>query len=97
MSGILMSAVGNWKVASAAAASAALVYNLDAAALGARPSSSITTSASFDGSTQYFDIASTTAFGFSTTDFTIEFWSDHFLSVTSHDTFSWCESIWIVY
>ena len=69
-----MSALGNWKVASAAAASAALVYNLDAAALGARPSSSITTSASFDGSTQYFDIASTTAFGFSTTDFTIEFW-----------------------
>ena len=96
MSGILMSAVGNWKVASAAA-SAALVYNLDAAALGARPSSSITTSASFDGSTQYFDIASTTAFGFSTTDFTIEFWSDHFLSISRHYPFAGSKCNWIVY
>ena len=68
----MQTAIGNWRPA--AAATTALVYNLDAAALGARPSSTITTSASFNGSTQYFDIASTTAFGFSTTDFTIEFW-----------------------
>jgi len=74
MTGIMMSAVGNWKVASAAAASAALVYNLDAAALGARPSSSITTSASFDGSTQNLSVPNSTALDPGTSDFTIEFW-----------------------
>jgi hypothetical protein len=31
-------------------------------------------SVAFNGSTQYLDIASTTAFGFGTADFTIEFW-----------------------
>jgi len=71
MSGILMSAVGNWKVASAAA-SAALVYNLDAAALGARPSSSITTSASFNGTTQY--LSSTDGSFTYAGDFTVEGW-----------------------
>ena len=55
-------------------APATLVYNLDAAALGGRVGTSITTSASFDGSTQYFDVPSTTAFGFGTADFTMEFW-----------------------
>jgi hypothetical protein len=73
MSGIMQSALGNWKVASAAA-SVALVYNLDAAALGALPSSSITTSASFNGSTQYLNIANTSALGLGTGDFTIEYW-----------------------
>jgi hypothetical protein len=52
---------------------ASLVMNLDAT-VGAMPGSNITTSASFDGSTQYLDIASTTAFGFGTADFTMEFW-----------------------
>ena len=55
-------------------APATLVYNLDAAALGGRVGTTITTSASFNGSTQYFDVPSTTAFGFGTADFTIEFW-----------------------
>ena len=57
-----------------AEAPATLVYYLDAAAQGAFPDASITTSASFDGSSQYLDIASTTAFGFGTADFTIECW-----------------------
>ena len=69
----MQSALGNWKVASVAA-SAALVYNLDAAALGALPSSSITTSASFNGSTQYLNIANNANLGLGTGDFTIEYW-----------------------
>ena len=30
-------------------------------------------------------------------DLTVEFRTDHLLSVTSHDTFTWSECIWIVY
>jgi len=44
-----------------------LVYDLDAATYTGL-------SAGFNGSSQYFDIASTTAFGFGTADFTIECW-----------------------
>jgi hypothetical protein len=46
---------------------ATLVYDLDAATYTGL-------SASFNGSSQYFDIASTAAFGFGTADFTIECW-----------------------
>ena len=55
-------------------APATLVYNLDAAALGGRLATTITTSASFDGSTQYLNIANTSALGLGTGDFTIEYW-----------------------
>jgi hypothetical protein len=44
-----------------------LVFDLDAATYAGL-------SANFNGSTQYLDIASTTAFGFGTADFTIECW-----------------------
>ena len=44
-----------------------LVYDLDAATYTGL-------SAGFNGSSQYFDIASTAAFGFGTADFTIECW-----------------------
>lgn len=70
MSGIMGGLLSSY----GAVAPAVLVYNLDAAALGGRLSTTITTSASFNGSTQYFDVPSTTAFGFGTADFTIEFW-----------------------
>ena len=46
---------------------ASLIFDLDAANYTGL-------SANFNGSTQYLDIASTTSFGFSTTDFTIECW-----------------------
>ena len=72
MTGIMQSALGNWNVPSAAAA-ASLVYNLDGT-LGALPGASITTSASFNGSTQYLNIANTSALGLGTGDFTIEYW-----------------------
>ena len=49
-----------------------LTYYLDASAQGAFPGASITTSASFDGSTQYLS-ASNTAFAF-TGNFTVEGW-----------------------
>jgi hypothetical protein len=52
---------------SIAEAVASLVYDLDAATYTGL-------SANFNGSTQYLDIASTTAFGFGTADFTIECW-----------------------
>ena len=64
-------------------APATLVYNLDAAALGGRVGTSITTSASFNGTTQYLSSPSTgtsTAFIFPTgaagasSDFTVEAW-----------------------
>jgi hypothetical protein len=62
----MQAAIGNWKP-SAGAAAPALVYDLDAATYTGL-------SANFNGSTQYLDIASTTAFGFGTADFTIECW-----------------------
>jgi hypothetical protein len=52
---------------------ASLVMNLDAT-VGAMPGSNITTSANFNGSTQYLDIANTSALGLGTDDFTIEYW-----------------------
>jgi hypothetical protein len=62
----MQAAIGNWKPAAGAAAPT-LVYDLDAATYTGL-------SANFNGSTQYLDIASTTAFGFGTADFTIECW-----------------------
>jgi hypothetical protein len=61
-----MSTIGNW-TPTAGSAAPALVYDLDAATYTGL-------SANFNGSTQYLDIASTTAFGFGTADFTIECW-----------------------
>ena len=51
---------------------ASLVMNLDAT-VGAMPGSNITTSASFDGSTQYLSLTSSSAF-IQTGDFTVEAW-----------------------
>ena len=65
MSGIMQSAISNWRPA--VASGPTLVYDLDAATY-------TSLSANFNGSTQYLDIASTTAFGFGTADFTIECW-----------------------
>ena len=56
MSDIMQSALGNWKVASAASVPN-LVYNLDAATYTG-------ISANFNGSSQYLDIASAPAFGY---------------------------------
>ena len=53
---------------------AALVYNLDAT-IGALPGANITTSASFDGSTQYLSVPNSTSLNPGTGDFTIEFWT----------------------
>ena len=53
---------------------AALVYNLDAT-IGALPSANITTSASFNGSSQYLSVPNSTALNPGTGDFTIEFWT----------------------
>ena len=66
MTGIMQSTLGNWKVSSAASVPD-LVYDLDAATYTGL-------SASFNGTSQYLDIASTGAFGFGTADFTIECW-----------------------
>ena len=63
MSGIMQSTVGNFR----SSAIPVLVYDLDAATYTGL-------SASFNGSSQYLDIASTAAFGFGTADFTIECW-----------------------
>ena len=65
MSGIQMMAMNN--VQAAVASGPTLVYDLDAATYTGL-------SANFNGSSQYLDIASTTAFGFGTADFTIECW-----------------------
>ena len=65
MSGALsLSMLGSYKTA---AFVPSLVLDLDAATYTGL-------SASFNGSSQYFDIASTSAFGFGTADFTIECW-----------------------
>ena len=56
-----------------AAASAVLVMNLDAT-VGAMPGSNITTSASFNGSTQYLTLPASTDWALGTGDFTIEWW-----------------------
>jgi hypothetical protein len=56
------------------AAPAVLVMNLDAASQGAVPGASITTSASFDGSSQYLTLPASTDWALGTGDFTIEWW-----------------------
>jgi len=56
------------------AAPAVLVMNLDAASQGAVPGASITTSASFNGSTQYLTLPASTDWALGTGDFTIEWW-----------------------
>ena len=65
-----------------AAAPATLVYYLDAAALGAFPGASITTSASFNGSSQYLALPASTSWAFGTGDFTIEWWQ--YMSATQN-------------
>ena len=69
-----------------AAAPATLVYYLDAAAQGAFPGASITTSASFDGSTQNLSVPNSTALNPGTGDFTIEFWT-YLNSTTNNASF----------
>ena len=69
-----------------AAAPATLVYYLDAAAQGAFPGASITTSASFDGSTQNLSGPNSTALNPGTGDFTIEFWT-YLNSTTNNASF----------
>jgi hypothetical protein len=71
MSGIMQSVVSNWKPISEITT---LLYNLDASALGGLPGTSITTSASFNGSTQYLTLPASTDWAFGTGDFTIEWW-----------------------
>ncbi len=56
-----------------AAAPAVLVMNLDAT-VGAMPGSNITTSASFNGTTQYLTLPASTDWALGTGDFTIEWW-----------------------
>jgi len=51
-----------------------LAYYLDASAQGAFPGASITTSASFNGSTQYLTLPASTDWALGTGDFTIEWW-----------------------
>lgn len=53
---------------------ATLVYYLDASAQGAFPGASITTSASFNGSSQYLTLPASTNWDLGTGDFTIEWW-----------------------
>jgi len=51
-----------------------MVYNLDAAGYGALPGNVITTSASFDGTSQYANIAGSSNTAIGTSDFTWECW-----------------------
>jgi len=69
MSGIMLATLGNFR---SAAGGGTLLYNLDASALGARLGSSITTSASFNGTSQY--LAGTNALFTFAGDFTVEGW-----------------------
>ena len=69
-----------------AAAPATLAYYLDASAQGAFPGASITTSASFDGSTQNLSVPNSTALNPGTGDFTIEFWT-YLNSTTNNASF----------
>lgn len=69
MSGIMQAMLGNFRNNT----SATLLYNLDASALGARLGSSITTSASFNGTTPQY-LSSTSGLFTYTGDFTVEGW-----------------------
>jgi hypothetical protein len=68
MSGIMQTTLGNFRNNTGAT----LIYNLDASALGALIGSSITTSASLNGTTQY--LSSTSGLFTFTGDFTVEGW-----------------------
>ena len=65
----MQSTIGNFR---SAAGGGTLLYNLDASALGALLGSSITTSASFNGTTKY--LSSTSGLFTYTGDFTVEGW-----------------------
>ena len=67
----MQSVVSNWKPSEAVTA---LIYNLDASALGGLPSTTITTSASFNGSTQRLATTGGVGTAMSTGDFTWECW-----------------------
>ena len=71
MSGIMQSVVSNWNPASGITT---LLYNLDASALGGLPGTSITTSASFNGSTQRLSTTGGDGTAMGTGDFTWECW-----------------------
>jgi len=68
-----MSGIAMLNASFGAAAPAVLVMNLDAT-VGAMPGSNITTSASFNGSTQYLTLPASTDWALGTGDFTIEWW-----------------------
>ena len=68
MSGIMGGLLSSYRITP----TASLVMNLDAT-VGAMPGSNITTSASFNGSTQYLSLTSSSAF-IQTGDFTVEAW-----------------------
>jgi hypothetical protein len=65
-----------------AAAPATLAYYLDASAQGAFPGASITTSASFNGTSQCLTLPASTNWAFGTGDFTIEWWQ--YMSATQN-------------
>ena len=69
-----MSGIAMMNASFGAAAPAVLVMNLDAASQGAVPGASITTSASFNGSSQYLTLPASTDWALGTGDFTIEWW-----------------------
>jgi len=71
MSGIMQSVVSNWKPASEITT---LLYNLDASALGALPGTSITTSSSFNGSSQRLSTTGGDSTAMGTGNFTWECW-----------------------
>ena len=71
-----------------AEAPATLVYYLDAAAQGAFPGVAITTSASFDGTSQYLTLPASTNWAFGTGDFTIEWWQYQTAAGTNPRVFS---------
>jgi len=76
-----MSGIAMLNASFGAAAPAVLVMNLDAT-VGAMPGSNITTSASFDGSTQYLTLPASTDWALGTGDFTIEWWQ--YMSATQN-------------
>lgn len=68
-----MTGIAMFNASFGAAAPAALVLNLDAA-VGALPGSALSTSASFDGTSQYLTLPASTDWALGTGDFTIEWW-----------------------
>jgi len=76
-----MSGIAMLNASFGAAAPAVLVMNLDAT-VGAMPGSNITTSASFNGTTQYLTLPASTDWALGTGDFTIEWWQ--YMSATQN-------------